>query len=41
MPIAPDLLAQYQAIYQESVIIAPGRYRLNVVTKRRDRRQHE
>jgi GWxTD domain-containing protein len=36
VPIAPDLLAQYQkqrAIYQESVIIAPGRYRLNVVAK--------
>jgi GWxTD domain-containing protein len=36
VPIAPELLAQYQkqrAIYQESVIIAPGRYRLNVVAK--------
>ncbi|HKD07190.1 MAG TPA: GWxTD domain-containing protein [Bryobacteraceae bacterium] len=36
VPMAPDLLAQYQkqrSIYQEPVILAPGRYRLNVVVK--------
>jgi GWxTD domain-containing protein len=36
VPIAPELLSQYQkqrSIYQESVALAPGRYRLNVVAK--------
>jgi hypothetical protein len=36
VPISPSLLAEYQkqkSIYQESVPLAPGRYRLNVVAK--------
>jgi GWxTD domain-containing protein len=36
VPISADLLSQYQkqrAIYQESVPLAPGRYKLNVVAK--------
>ena len=36
VPMSPELLSQYQkqrSIYQESVPLAPGRYRLNVVAK--------
>ena len=36
VPIAPEMLTQYQkqrSIYQQSIPLAPGRYRLNVVAK--------